>query len=737
MLELTPLSLKAELTADERARVAPWRLSSDPLTARMARFMLHSNEGDSLERWQRLLSPTEAAVTTLRELVASTCEPMGTLTPVNGRLVERALEAVAAGPPAEESIAILRALQKRFTLRATALLSQEARAEEPAERDLEWAGKAGAILDRWGAPPEPSRNEVEELVYQAATASSPHEAVQELTRRLRDPEWRSRLEQNLPALVRFGREALLNGTANCDALAQSGQCSYYGTLLKEFPQAHTADCLRHGIEPLLRAGVDGWKPTFNGFWNGHPELMGEMLEMGLSHRSLFRLQDDVLELVVGSLRRGLEPTPELRDFLMGHLCFPLSETHTGPGAMAILRALAQMEKARPGILEGAVLPDASGKAAGWKSALLDRVLHEPVRRPMVLNELGGWTEGRPFYDTLFPGSDATLSGPLLEALERTWPEDPSTLEGPDKIRLSILASVPLPPEHEQRLKALLWPEMGQTRMYQPYLQRFSSAYRAEQLASLVDRPLGERVARTRELLQLEIDRDASFMAERYVPGAARSLADTIQGPYRGAALAELYPQATDSLGVQICVELVGRDPSLVSLLHPPPTSPEAVKSFDRGVEEWVKSFPRRGLEQVTGSLETIVGLTSSAFGKNQAYRAWASLLKEGPPWAREVAAMEGTPQEQHQIARRVVGSPRSPEVDLGLYRKLAGVAGAEELLPAFDRLLGAMNAGQSEEEAWKAALSQVVAPGDGRPGSGVEFLPGQVTVGGVRLRSRS
>ncbi|MCE7869887.1 hypothetical protein DYH09_05855 [bacterium CPR1] len=66
------------------------------------------------------------------------------------------------------------------------------------------------------------------------------------------------------------------------------------------------------------------------------------------------------------------------------------------------------------------------------------------------------------------------------------------------------------------------------------------------------------------------------------------------------------------------------------------------------------------------------------------------------------------------------------------------MAGLSELLPAFNRLLAALNAGRSEEEAWKAALSQVLAPGaDGLPGNSVDVRAGQVTVGGVRLRSRS
>lgn len=727
MLELTPLSAKEELTPEERAKVAPWRLSSDPMTARVARHMLYRSEGDSLEQWQQLLSPRDAATMVLRELNASTCDPFGYLTPVDGGLMDKTLSAMAAEQPSPDAIAALRSVVERFTARSQRDLSDEARSQESPEQNRTWAGQAQKILDSWGVPAQPPRNEVEQMVHEAATAADPGPAVTALTEKLKDPELRPLFERNLPALIRLGREAARDGSAGNEACKHQHK-RFYETLLEHYPETLSAECLREGIGPLIEGGVEGWRSTFNQFWNKKPELLGEMMSLGLGLRADFRLGSEAQDLIHGCLRRGHPATPEVRDALMSHLIFPLKDSHTGPGVMSILGTLAEMEKSQPGLLDGAVLPDASGKAAPWKAALLDRVVHDGVRGDMVLNELGGWNDGKRLYQALFPGPDEALSGPLLDALQG---KDPSALDDSDRVRLSILASVPLSPEHEGRLKALLEPDFGTSRVPQKFLQRFADGYWAEALQPLGD--LSARLDKGRELLDGDIARDDSWKKDWHLPLAGRRLAATIPASESKAAWLELYPRLDEQhlLEAYTCAALLARDLSLSGELLTPPREGKVCKAFDRAVEGWIKKFPEVGFEAATRWLEPLNALTDQGPTRFSAYREWEAVA---PDWAR---ALPGERADKHAVAKRLIDSPRGVEVDLAHYRKLSGMLEAREVLPAFDRLTAALNRGLGEEAAWKEALSNVVAPGAGQPGGSVDLRGGQVTVGGVRLRTRS
>ncbi len=728
MLEMTGLSATPDLSPQDREKIAPLRLSSDPCTARLARFMLYTREGDSLDQWQSLLSPQNATLTVLRELVASTCEPQGYLQPVDGELAEKTLRAAASLEPTPEAVATLRAFERCFTARAQADLSEAARMSETPARNAAWAEGAAAVLESWNAPPEPPRNAVEQMVHSALMDPRPAEALFALASKFSDPKLHEQFRQNLPALITLGSEAALVGRTR-DSGAKSSFRDYYEKLLGAFPEAMTAQCLHQGIGPLIDSGVDHWKSTFNQFWNNKPELLADMMKLGLSLRADFRLSDDALTLVSGCLRRGAEPTPEVRDFMLSQLLFPLRESHTGPGNLALLSVLAEMEKAKPGCLEDAKLPDSTGQSKPWRLAFLDRVTHETIRGKLATP---AWNEGSRFYGAVMPAADPAVSGPLLDELERAWP----TLGARDENRLGILVSIPLPPEHEERLRKLLTPELPGSRLHQCYLERYSGDYRAEQMALVADRPFAERLARASELANLERSRDDSFRPDRATPLAARALAQSVPPEERSDVLASLLRTLGDDklMEAHVCMQLLSLDWSLFAQVGGPPPG-KAGKVFGDLLGPLLKDPRPEQLEVMTRVAPKMEALATSGFDREEVYRAWDRLLP-ARPWGAELAGVEGTPRERYELGRRIVDSPRSPREDLSHWARLAAIVPRDELLPTFDLMLAALNRGLNSDQALREALGAVVGTPDKTAG-GVDLSGGQVTVGGVRLRTRN
>lgn len=169
--------------------------------------------------------------------------------------------------------------------------------------------------------------------------------------------------------------------------------------------------------------------------------------------------DDPLVARAACFKHG-RPLPPTTDPLA--LLYQPFEPGDETATLSKNQAFTNWLEGKPEVPDGLELPDTRGRVVPLAEALIDRLVHDPgfspERTALKTGRRSSWDGAEGYYALIKPTPQQVND--LFTQVETALAEKGSTgnLDKPDRVRVSILASLPLDARDEKRLDALLFPE---------------------------------------------------------------------------------------------------------------------------------------------------------------------------------------------------------------------------------------------------------------------------------------